>query len=104
MKKFILSLFLFFMCANTPANAMGLFYTNATYPVLATGVKTDKAIECLKCGSASALSVLFLVELGDAGLKEAARCGDIKQVYFVDVNEKSVFFFFRKLTTTVYGE
>lgn len=104
MKKFILGLVLLGTMACTPANAMGLFYTDATYPVAATGIKGTKDITCLKQGRASATSILFVVEVGDAGLGAAAKEGCIKQVYYVDVHVKSVFVFFRKTTTTVYGE
>lgn len=104
MKKIILCLAMFVMLCGIPANAMGLIYTDATYPMEATGVKTDQPINCLKKGTSSALGVLFAVEIGDAGLAAAAKNGDIKQVYFVDINEKSVFIFFRRITTTVYGE
>lgn len=104
MKKIFLSLALFSILTCTPANATGLLYTDATYPIMATGVKTTKDIRCLKRGCASAKSILFLVELGNAGLAKAAKNGCIEQVYFVDVHEKSVFIFFREITTTVYGE
>ncbi|MDD3435612.1 MAG: TRL domain-containing protein [Candidatus Gastranaerophilales bacterium] len=104
MKRFILGLTLFCILTCAPANAMGLFYTDATYPMTATGVRTTKTVDCLKKGKSSAIGILFLVELGDAGLGAASKDGDIKQVYFVDINEKTVLIFFRKITTTVYGE
>jgi len=104
MKKIILCLALFVLLLQAPANAMGLFYTDTTYPLLATGVKSTKDISCLAKGTASALNVLFIVQVGDAGLSAASRDGNIKQVYFADVNEQSVFIFFKRITTTVYGE
>ena len=104
MKKVILLLGFLTLFMSAPANAMGLFYTDATYPLMATGVKTEKSIDCLKKGKSSATGILFLVELGDAGLSAAAKDGNLKQIYFIDVHEKTVFIFFRKITTTVYGE
>ena len=85
------------------ADAMALFYTDATYPVTATGVEV-KDLTGLKRGQASASSILFLVEVGDAGVDTAARNGGISKISHIDVNEVSVLFFFRKLTVTVYGE
>ncbi|MCK7484414.1 MAG: TRL-like family protein [Bacillus subtilis] len=84
---------------------MGLFYTNANYPVTATGVTSPGDLNSLRQGKAVALNVLGLVEIGDAGVYKAARDANIKKVNFIDVNEKAVlFFFFRRITTTVYGE
>ena len=104
MKKKILGLVLLMTLVATPANAIGLFYTNATYPLMATGVKTTKSIDCLKKGEASAKSILGIIELGDAGVKAATKNGDLKQVYYIDVHQKSIFVFFKKVTTLVYGE
>ncbi len=85
------------------ANAMGVFYTNATYPITATGT-TVKDLTKLKKGTASATNVLYFVEVGDAGVDTAAKNGNIEKISHIDVNELTVFFFFRKLTVTVYGE
>lgn len=40
----------------------------------------------------------------DAGVDTAAKNGNIEKISHIDVNELTVFFFFRKLTVTVYGE
>lgn len=85
------------------ANAMGFIYTNASYPVTATGINTPD-LHKLKKGSASTMNVLFAVEWGDAGVNKAAQAGNIKNISYIDIHEKTVLFFFRKLTTTVYGE
>lgn len=104
-KKFIASLFtgLILLSATPESKAMGLFYTNANYPVTATGV-TSPELATLKHGKASALNVLGIVEIGDAGVYKASKDADITKVNFIDVNEKTVFIFFRRITTTVYGE
>ncbi len=86
------------------AHAMGLFYTETTYPVSVTGAKATKDLKYLKKGTSQSKCILGLVELGDAGVEEAARQANIKQVHFVDVHVKSIFIFFSKLTTEVYGE
>ncbi len=86
------------------AQATGLFYTETVYPVSATGAKTTKDLKYLKKGVSESKCILGLVELGDAGIEEAARAANIKQVYFIDIKVKSIFIFFSRLTTEVYGE
>lgn len=103
MKKILATLGLIFMLAGTQANAMGLFYTNATYPVTATGVKAQD-LATMKKGTASTNNVLFLVEVGDASIDKAAKNGGIKKISHIDITEKTVFIFWRGVTVTVYGE
>jgi len=108
MKKYLMQLSLLavigaFMLSQS-AQATGLFYTETTYPVSVTGAKSIKDIKYLKKGTSESKCILGLVELGDAGVEEAARQAGIKQVHFVDVHIKSIFIFFSKLTTEVYGE
>ena len=89
---FVLTLFLFI---PTKANAMGLFYSNATYPITASGIDTSK-LETIKKGTASSNNILFLVEVGNAGIEEAAKSAGIKKISHIDVNEKSIFIFGEK--------
>ncbi len=106
MKKFLLAGLMAFILSFTAQNsacAMGLFYTNATYPVTATGTKVPD-LSGLKKGSASTTNVLFVVEVGDASIDEAAKKAGIKKISYIDMNEKSVFIFWRQLTINVYGE
>ena len=106
MKKFLLAGLLTTVLAfatQGSANAMGLFYTNATYPVTATGT-TVPDLSTLKKGTASTTNVLFCVEVGDASIDEAAKKAGIKKISYVDMNEKTVFIFWRQLTVHVYGE
>ncbi len=101
-KLLLLSCIIFFG-SQTKSEAMGLFYTNSSYPVTATGQEV-KDFSTLKKGSASSTNVLFLVEVGDAGTDRAAKNGGITKISYIDVNEKSVFIFWRKITVSVYGE
>ena len=103
MKKILTILGLVFMLTTTQANAMGLFYTDATYPVTATGLKADDLAR-LKKGKATTNNILFLVEVGDASIDTAAKNGGIKQISHIDIQEKTVFIFWRGITVTVYGE
>lgn len=106
MKK-ILALFLLIIgiliFQNSKSYSMGLFYTNANYPVTATGVKIDD-LSRLKKGESDAINVLWVVEVGDAGVDKAAKNAGIKEISYIDVREQTIFIFFKKITTTVYGE
>lgn len=103
MKKILAILGLAFMLTSTQANAMGFFYTDATYPVTATGSKVQD-LSTLKKGTASTNNILFLVETGDASIDTAAKNGGIKKISHIDIQEKSVFIFWRGVKVTVYGE
>ena len=105
-KKFIMASLILTVLAfvsKNNANAMGLFYTDATYPVTATGTSTPDLLS-LKKGSSTAINVLFCVEVGDASIDEAAKKAGIRKISYIDMNEKSVFIFWRQLTINVYGE
>ena len=88
---------------NLNAQAIGLFYTNATYPITATGAKIED-LSKLKKGSASANSILFCVEFGDASIDKAAKNAGITKITHIDVHQKSIFIFWSKTTVNVYGE
>lgn len=106
MKKFLFT-FLFtcvFMIFNNPiSEATGLFYTNSSYPITATGSKVHD-FSTLKKGTASATNIFYIVEFGDASIDKAVKDANIKKISFIDVNEKSVFIFWKKVTVSVYGE
>ena len=106
MKKlfsFTMLSFMFVLFSQTTADAFGLFYTNSTYPVTATGNEV-KDLSALKKGTSHSTNILFLVEVGDAGIDTAAKNADIKKISYIDVNERMVFIFWRKVTVNVYGE
>lgn len=96
----IISAFIF----TQSAQAMGLFYTETTYPVTATGAKATKDLKYLKKGVSKSKCILGLVELGDAGIDEAAKSANIRQISFIDIKVKSIFIFISRITTEVYGE
>ena len=47
---------------------------------------------------------LGLVKVGDAGVDKAAKNANIKEISYIDVREQTIFIFFKKITTTVYGK
>ncbi len=105
MKKFLLTCFgclAMFLSVQLNANATALFFTDATYPVTATGVEVEDLSD-LKRGQSSSVNILWLVEVGDASIDKAAKDAGITKISHVDVNEITVLLFFRKLTVTVYG-
>lgn len=103
MKKNLVILGFALMFTGIQVNAMGLFYTNTTYPVTATGSKVQD-LSTLKKGISSAKNILFLVETGDASIDKAAKNGNIKKISYIDIHEKSVFIFWRDIKVIVYGE
>lgn len=103
MKKILAILGLIFMLTGTQVNAMGLFYTDATYPVTATGVKVQD-LSTLKKGTANTNNILWIVEVGDASIDTAAKNAGIKKISHIDIQEKTVFIFWRGVKVTVYGE
>ena len=81
MKKFLLAGLIATVTAfatQDSAQAMGLFWTNATYPVTATGTTTPD-LSKLKKGSASTTNVLFVVEIGDASIDEAVKKQELRK-------------------------
>lgn len=65
MKKIITLFLLVFgilLFQNAKCYSMGLFYTDANYPVTATGVKVNNLSE-LKEGKSEAINVLWVVEV-----------------------------------------
>ena len=85
MKKILFSILMTMALTFTikcNSNAMGVFYTNATYPVTATGTKVASPSD-LKKGSSSTTNVLFLVEVGDASIDEAAKKAGIKKYHIL---------------------
>ncbi len=102
--KIILAFSAILALNTNPANAIGLVYTDSTYPITATGVESPEDLTNLKKGKASAINILGIAEWGDAGVNKAAKEANIKNINFIDVNVKTVFFFFAKITTNVYGE
>ena len=55
-------------------------------------------------GEASAHSVMMLVGWGDCSIDSAAENGNIKLVKNVDYDLFSIFIFYQRFTTVVYGE
>ena len=88
---------------QTQSNATGIFYTNATYPVTATGLEI-KDFSKLKEAQVSTTTILYLFERGNAGIDKAIQEAGITKISHIDAHEKSIFIFWRKLTIKVYGE
>jgi hypothetical protein len=104
MKRFLIILSICLFClTQAKVNAMGIFYTDATYPVTATGAEI-KDLSKLKKAEVSTTTILFLFEKGNAGIDQAIAEAEISKISHIDVREKSIFIFWRKLTVQVYGE
>ena len=105
-KSFLVAFAVSAFCLSlTPkAEAIGLLYTNASYPVTATGVTSPDDLGALKQGSSKAVNILGIIEVGDAGINKAAGSAGITKINYIDVNETSLLILFKTITTTVYGE
>ena len=83
----------------------GGIFTKTNYPVdVAKNKNNMPALENLKTGTASTHNILGLVELGNRGIQAAAKNGGIKKISHIDIQEKTVFIFWRGVKVTVYGE
>ena len=89
----------------------GFIYTNATLPLSAKKRNEENFVNVsntnlssLKQGKSSKTNILGLVEVGDAGVDKAAKNANIKEISYIDVREQTIFIFFKKITTTVYGK
>lgn len=96
MKKFFLALAMLCFVAQS-ANA-GIIYENATYPTTVS-LQTKS---CSKRGSATCRNFLGLVTLGDCSYHKAMKNGRISQIHHHDT-QKYGWFFYRQITTRVYG-
>ena len=86
-------------CAYVASPVTGLWYTNVTGPITATG----KSGPALKTGSATATSVLGLIASGNASIRAAALAGGITEIHYVDYHAESLLGIYAKFTVTVYG-
>jgi len=82
----------------------GWVYTRATVPSARLHAPLDEDAQPVKTGYASAVNVLGVVGIGDAGLGSAMRNGNITKVHHVDHQITSVLGVFSKWTVVVHGE
>jgi len=137
MKKIIIMLFILFVCQIevfamdvvdykvpkfsilNPMNfSNGTFYTETTLPQSLPTAQYNKGakpetidIKTSKNSTSWKLNVLGLVDIGNAGIYEAARKGRMKTIYYVDLKKERVWIpvgwipvCFNRYITTVYGE
>ena len=85
-------------CGSSTAMVGGI-YAGYDAPFAVTGNEIGT-----KVGTASTVSVLGLVAVGDGSIDIAAKKGNIKKISHVDVKTLSVLGLFTKHTYVVYGE
>ena len=98
MKKIILSLAVCSMLA-TPVLASGFMYNDTVEPA----VLSQQPIRACKVGKATCDNYMGLIQLGDCSYDAAMRNGKISQVNHHDTYTKG-WFFYKHITTRVYGE
>ena len=77
----------------------GGLYTDVKAPVTATANPTYS-----KVGTASCLSILGIIGIGDASIEAAARNGGITKIHHVDYRSTNILGIYAKFTVYVYGE
>jgi len=85
--------------AGAGAPVVGIFFTKSTGPHMATQNPIGS-----KKGEATAVSILGLVAVGDAGIAAAAEDGGITKVATVDQEGMHILGFYAQSTTIVTGE
>lgn len=98
MKKFLLSLVAVSML-STPVFAFGGLYSDTVEP----SALSQQPVRPCKVGRATCDSYFGLVQLGDCSYEAAMKQGRMTQVNHHDTQVKG-WFFFRHITTRVYGE
>ena len=92
----------------------GLIISGSTFPQSVSNEINNidsKNIQNLKTGVSVKRNILGLIELGDAGIQQAAKQGGITKIHYVDISVNKVYIpllfipIYAKATqTTVYGE
>lgn len=83
----------------------GMLWTGVTDPAQNLAVAVDSSASANKRGTASAVSVLMLIAVGDASLDAALQDGGITKVHHVDHRVNMVLGgLWAQATTIVYGE
>lgn len=96
-KFLMLGLFLFSGCASTGIGTPGWIATSTTLALYADGKYGPKT------GRACVESYLGMVALGDSSLYEAKKQGNIKSVFTIDLESRSLFGLYAELCTVVSG-
>lgn len=86
-------------CAGTVSPVTGFIYTGVKGPVTTTETPAYS-----KIGTASCISILGLVAIGDASIETAAKKGGITKIHHIDHESTSIFGFYAKYEVYVYGE
>jgi hypothetical protein len=77
----------------------GWIYTNAKYPLLATGSSKEPT----RVGRATVRSIFLAFATGDASIQTAAQNGGITEIHHVDYEAQNVLGVISDYTVVVYG-
>lgn len=94
-------------CASVSGSPVtGLIVTSVNTPgqSFETADDLQVGVEDLQRGEASAQSLLGMFAFGDASIKQAAANGQIQKIHHVDYEVFSLFGFYARFTTVVYGQ
>lgn|GEM_PF-5370692 len=79
---------------------------------VSNAAKNNKvSIDTLKRGQSSRTNYMFVVEVGNAGILEAAKNGGLNKIHFIEMTKERLYVplifipvYFDRFITTVYGE
>lgn len=87
--------------AAMPLEDCAVYYSDTNEPASGDIIK-DKKSE--KTGTSEAIDILHLVTTGDASIKKACQNGEITTIHRIEQKQFSIYIFYKKYTTIVYGE
>ena len=87
--------------AAMPLDDNAYYYSDTGEPISGYVIKEKKSE---KIGISEAVDIMHLVTTGDAGIKQACKNGDITDIHRIEQKQFSIYVFYKKYTTIVYGE
>lgn len=90
-----------FVAGCASSMPMGVLYTELQLPVAATG---NSGGGDMKVGMSECTSILGMVAIGDASIKQAMDNGRITKIHHVDWQAKNILGIYGMYNCTVYGE
>ena len=86
-------------CAGVAAPVHGSLFTDLNYPAIVTSNEGGA-----KSGSATAMSYLGIVAMGDTSVETIAKAAGIKKITRVDAHARSILGIIGWYIVTVYGD
>lgn len=82
----------------------GWIYTGVTVPSVRLHAPLDETAKSVRTGTASAVNIMGILGVGDAGIDSAMKSGNITKIHHIDHKVTSVLGIYSKWTVMVHGE